>query len=131
MPSSRPVRVWPGDKVGVQAQLGSSPLGRLYVFARETREAQFSPYVLQTDHALARGEPHLLSPMALRLVRERPVQELRFTADIDGFLQVMQEVDEPRDPRAHVRISRESSADVPWLERVRRWMVGCLTPIRM
>lgn len=131
VPSGRPVRVWPGDLVGVEAQLAASSLGRLYVFAREKREAQFSPYVLHAENALARGEPYLLSPMSLRLVRERPVQQLRFTVDMDGFLQVMQEVDEPWDPKARVWIRRESSSDVSFLERIRRWMVGCLTPILM
>lgn len=128
MPSGRPVRVWPGDIVAVQAWLVSSSLGRLYVFARETCEAQFSPYIPNVEHAMSRGDPYMASPMSLRLVRERPVQELSFTADINGFVQVMQEVDAPLDPRARVRIYRRVCPDVAWRERLRRWMVGWLTP---
>jgi hypothetical protein len=115
-------RVGPGDEIVVQGQLPpTSRLGRLYVFAAEGK-GTFSPYVPNLTSALITKSdgPAMHSPMSMRLVEERPARELTFVSDIDGYIRVMQEVDNEKDPVVKVRIRRRMNPELPFLKRVSR-----------
>jgi hypothetical protein len=122
----KPIRVGPGDEVVVQARLpAASGLGRLFVFAREDRGNDFSPYVPCADE-LAYGQPKMLSPLSLRLTRQAPGRLLQFRVDIDGFIQLMQEVDALDEPVAKVRLRRRINSDLDWKKRIARRISGLL-----
>jgi hypothetical protein len=118
----RPLRVGPGDKVVVQARLpAASKLGRLEVFSRQNGSG-YSPYVLGVADMMAlHGKPQMMKPLMLRLTSGQPIRELVFTADIDGHIRVMQEVDALDEPKARVRLS---CPDLGWHKRVYRWVIG-------
>lgn len=124
--AGRALRVGPGDEVIVQGQLASSlaKLGRLYVFASEA-DGDYAPYV-PNQAALATAMPHMMSPMSMRLVLERPSREISFISDIDGFIRVMQEVDTADDPRAIVTLRRKVCRQLPWHLRLSRKLGGIL-----
>jgi hypothetical protein len=115
------LRVGPGDHVVIRGQLpAAAKLGRLFVFASENG-AQFSPYVPHVaDILVANGKPAMLSPLSLRLVGAQPIRQLSFTADIDGFVRVIQEVDTPKDVRANVKLIRRINPDLGWIDWAKR-----------
>jgi hypothetical protein len=124
------MRVGPGDIVVVRGQLAAnSRLSRLFVFAREG-DAEFSPYVQNLGELMAvqHDRPQLYTPMSMRLSDKRPMHELSFIADIDGWIQIMQEVDRPNDTRAVVRISRTINPYLSWRERQMRRLKGIQLP---
>lgn len=124
----RALRVGPGDEVVIRGRLiSSSKLARLFVFAREG-DAEFSPYVENLGSMLAvSGEkPQMYTPMSLRLDSARSSRELSFTADIDGFIRVMQEVDKLDEPRAVISLKRTICPYLPWKARMRRRLSGAL-----
>lgn len=122
---SKAVRVQPGDEVVVRAELQRGErLGRLFVFARETTEDRFSPYVQGMYNEFAAREPVMHSPMTLRLVEQMPERELSFIADIDGFVCVTQEVDTAKDKTARVRIKRNIPQHLGFKEWFRRLITG-------
>ncbi|MBO4228441.1 hypothetical protein [Bradyrhizobium neotropicale] len=122
--TGKPIRVGPGDEVVVRAQLTTATLGRLYVFAREDSEDRFSPYVPHVAALAVGDEPSMLQPMSMRLVAERPMRQISFVADIDGFVCVMQEVDTATDPLAKVRLKRKICPDLDWKSRILRKFQG-------
>lgn len=115
---SRSLYVLPGDDVHIYARLPVSlDFARLYVFARQMGEL-FSPYMLNAGMLAAgdvNGKPVMGSPLALRLTNASPHRMLRFTADIRGYVQVMQEIDLPLEPVAKVKIAR--NPDLFWYQR--------------
>lgn len=125
---SRMTRVGPGDKIVIQARLaaGASRLGRLFVFARARPDTNFSPYVAGIGSGLMieEGEPRMYSPLSLRLTEGQPARQLKFTADIDGHIQVMQEVDTADEPLAKVKLQRKICSGLgwkQWLSRIWPW----------
>lgn len=115
------LRVGPGDHVVIRGQLPpDGKLGRLFVFASENG-GEFSPYVLNVAHMIVvDGRPSILSPLTMRLVEARPSRELSFVTDIDGYLRVMQEIDDPSDPRVRIRMTRKINPNLGWVERLQR-----------
>lgn len=119
------LRVGINDAITLHTRLpAGAALGRLFVFARERGNDEFSPYVreltakLQTDD----GRPSLLTPMMLRLTEQNNARTLQFTSDIDGWLRVMQEVDTALgEPKVLVRWSRKIAPQLPWLQRIKRY----------
>ena len=108
--------------------LPDAKLGRLFVFASENG-ARFSPYVPHVaDMLVANGRPTMMTPMSLRLVDVRPEREVSFTSDIDGFIQVMQEIDGPDDPSAKVRASRTINPDLGWTDWLKRKLTSWQMP---
>jgi hypothetical protein len=123
-------RVGPGDEVVVQGQLpASGKLGRLYVFAAEGK-GPFSPYVQglsNTTMVVKSGGPAMRSPMSMRLVEAVPRRELSFVSDIDGYIRVMQEVDDPKDQVAKVSIKRRINPELPFMKRITRQLTEMFT----
>lgn len=118
---SKALRVQPGDQVIVRAALtGEQKLGRLFVFARETTEERFSPYVQGMYNEFASREPTMHKPMMLRLIEQMPERELSFVADIDGYVCICQELDTLLDPHAKVRMKRIISQHLGWKARAQR-----------
>jgi hypothetical protein len=119
--------VSPGDEVFVLGRIEEpSRLGRLYVFAKNGDQPSFSPYVPNVTAPMATPTPQLLSPMSLRLTDRAREKQISFTADIDGYIRVMQEVDRPDDPKAKVTIKRRICPNLPWLSRISRRLGGIL-----
>lgn len=120
------LRVGPGDEVVIRGQLpAQAKLGRLFVFAKEG-SADYSPYVANVREKMAIGDmPQMLSPMMMRLDSYRQQSEISFTADIDGYIRVMQEIDKG-DPKAVVKLSRTVCPHLPWKDRVLRRFSGAL-----
>ena len=129
VPVGKALRVGRGDEVVVRGTLPPpGKLGRLFVFASENG-AQFSPYVPNVaDIIVSNGMPTMLSPLTMRLLTERADRQIKFTADIDGFIQVMQEVDEATDPLAKVRLSRTINPDLGWIDWAKRKLTTWQTP---
>jgi hypothetical protein len=126
--ASKAVRVAPGDEITIRGQLpASSGLGRLFVFASEGG-ARFSPYVKGVSNMAVNdnGQPFMLTPLTLRLVRAQPTRQLTFVADIDGFIKVMQEVDDETDPRARVKVMRRINPKLGWKD----WITRCLMTLQ-
>lgn len=123
--ASKSKRVSAGDQVIVRGTLPKhSTLGRLYVFAK-TGDMEFAPYVANVASIpLKDGYPQMLSPLSLRLSQSRPQHEVSFTSDLDGYIQVMQEVDDFHEPRASVKIKRVVNPDLPWAGRMVRHITG-------
>jgi hypothetical protein len=117
------LRVGPGDHVVVRGRLPvGGKLGRLFVFASENG-APFSPYALNVSSMIvANGKPALLPPLTMRLVPTSPKRNLSFVADIDGYVQIMQEVDSPDDPKVQVKLSRKINPNLSWIARLQRRM---------
>jgi len=129
VPVGNTLRVGPGDEVVVRGQLpAAAKLGRLFVFASENG-AQFSPYVPNVaDILVANGQPTMLSPLTMRLLTDRADRRIKFKADIDGFIQVMQEVDDKTDPLAKVKLSRTINPDLGWIDWAKRKFTSWQTP---
>ena len=102
------LRVGPGDEVIIRGRLApNAKLGRLFVFASE-QGSEFAPYALHVSALLvANGRPMMLSPLSLRLTEHYTERDLSFVADIDGYVRVMQEVDDLKEPRAVVKLRRK------------------------
>ena len=116
------VRVGPGDEVVIRGQLAhNAKLGRLFVFAKEG-DVEFSPYVQNVCNLLAVSgdRPQIFTPMHMRLDSAKPQREISFTADIDGWIRVMQEVDRPNDVKAIVKIERTMNPALPWMQKLSR-----------
>lgn len=124
--TGRALRVGPGDEVVVRARLPaqSSKLSRLFVFAKPVTDEQFAPYVPQLPTLVDSLYPSLQSMLSLRLTQAQPARELKFTADINGRICIMQEIDIANEPRARVQIARTVCPDLPWYRRLQRWLVG-------
>jgi hypothetical protein len=129
VPVGKTLRVSPGDEVVIRGTLpAAAKLGRLFVFASENG-AKFSPYVPNVaDILVANGQPTMLSPLSIRLLTERADRQIKFKADIDGFIQVMQEVDEATDPLAVVKLSRTINPDLGWIDWAKRKFTPWQTP---
>jgi hypothetical protein len=120
--ASRYLRVRVGDDVLVRARLSvRSSLARLHVFAKDQHDDRMSPYVLgagmiagavTSSSSKAAPLPQMATPLMLRLTDKHPVKALRFKADINGYICIMQEVDVRQDPRARVVLRR--NPDLPW-----------------
>jgi len=126
--ASKAIRVAPGDEITIRGQLpASSGLGRLFVFASEGG-ASFSPYVKGVSNMALNdnGQPFMLTPLTMRLVRAQPTRQLTFVVDIDGFIKVMQEVDHQTDPIARVRVMRRINPKLGWKD----WITRCLTRLQ-
>jgi hypothetical protein len=116
------MRIEPGDQVVIRARLpAKSQLGRLYVFAKEARGEDFSPYV---PRMTSFEEPSMATPVSLRLIDSHPEKRVSFTSDIDGYVCVMQEVDDFRDPLAHVNMRRIIDRNLNWRRRAARLING-------
>jgi hypothetical protein len=113
--------VGPGDEIIIRGSLPpAAKLGRLYVFASENG-AKFSPYVLHVAEVLvANGQPTMMTPLSLRLVGPGTSRSLSFVADIDGYICVMQEVDDAKDPRAKITMTRKINPALSWTEWFKR-----------
>ena len=129
VPVGKTLRVGRGDEVVIRGQLPTAAkLGRLFVFASENG-ARFSPYVPHVaDIIVANGQPTMLSPVTIRLITGRADRQIKFTADIDGFIQVMQEVDDKSDLLADVKLSRTINPDLGWIEWAKRKFIPWQTP---
>lgn len=117
--ASRYLRVRVGDDVLIRARLPArSNLARLHVFAKDWRDERMSPYVLGAGvvASAAVASPQMATPLMMRLTDKHPVRVLRFKADIDGAICIMQEVDTFKDPRARIMFTR--NPDLPWHKRV-------------
>lgn len=119
------LRVGPGDEVVIRGELArSSKLSRLFLFAKEGN-ADYSPYVANVREKLAvGGEPHIMKPMSMRLDVYRQEAEIVLTSDIDGYLRLMQEVDNAKEVRAKVRLKRRICPDLPVMTRIIRKLSG-------
>jgi hypothetical protein len=115
------LRVGPGDEITIRGYLPpTAKLGRLFVFASEGG-AEFSPYVLNAaDMLVANGRPTMLSPLSLRLTEHYRERDISFTADITGYVRVMQEIDNPQDPRAIITMTRTINPNLGWIEWAQR-----------
>jgi hypothetical protein len=117
--ASRYLRVRVGDDVLIRARLPApAKLARLHVFAKDWQDERMSPYVLGASVVAAAGvvgSPQMATPLMIRLTDKHRVRVLRFKADIDGYICLMQEVDLRQDPRARVRLKR--NPDLPWHKR--------------
>jgi hypothetical protein len=129
VPVGNTLRVGCGDEVVVHGQLPpAGKIGRLFVFASENG-SKFSPYVPHvSDILVADGRPTMLTPLSLRLIGERSSRHLRFKADIDGFIHVMQEIDATDDPRAKVKLTRTINPDLSWIDWAKRKFTPWQTP---
>ena len=129
VPVGKALRVAPGDEVVIRGTLPTAAkLGRLFVFASENG-AQFSPYVPNVaDIIVSNGMPTMLSPLSMRLLTERADRQIKFKADIDGFIQVMQEVDDATDPLAKVKLARTINPDLGWIDWAKRKISSWQTP---
>ena len=129
VPVGNTLRVGPGDEVVVRGTLPPpGKLGRLFVFASENG-AKFSPYVPNVAEIIVSdGRPTMLTPLSMRLVGEFTDRQMSFKADIDGFIRVMQEVDEDGDPRAKVKLTRRINPDLGWIDWAKRKFTPWQTP---
>ena len=129
VPVGKPLRVGHGDEVVIRGQLPpTGKLGRLFVFASENG-AQFSPYVPNVaDIMVANGKPTMLTPLSIRLIGEYSDRQIKFKADIDGFISVMQEIDAKDDPLAKVKLSRTINPDLGWVDWAKRKISSWQTP---
>ena len=117
------MRVGPGDAVILLARLPNpSALGRLYVFAREGTEPEYSPYIPGLASTPEFEMPTMKSPLYMRLTETRPESQITFTSDIDGWVRIYQEVDTAKDARVTVRWKYLVDPDLPWTQRVLRHM---------
>ncbi len=112
-----------GDEVTLTAKLmRSADLARLFVFAREEGNDCFIPFIPGLNdklNAIGSSEPMLLTPLQMRLTDQHRTKTLKFTADIDGEIQVMQEIDVATDVRAQVRLKSSPGYVKNWM---RRWL---------
>jgi len=129
VPVGNTLRVGPGDEVVIRGSLPpSGKLGRLFVFASENG-AKFSPYVPNVaDIIAANGKPSMLTPLSLRLIGEHSDRQIKFKADIDGFISVMQEIDGKDDPLAKVKLTRTINPDLGWIDWAKRKFTPWQTP---
>jgi hypothetical protein len=114
--ASRYLRVRVGDDVLIRARLPArGKLARLHVFAKDRQDERMSPYVLGASVVAGANMPQMATPLMLRVTEKHRVRVLRFKADIDGYICLMQEVDLRQDPRARVMLRR--NPDLPWHKR--------------
>jgi hypothetical protein len=66
--------------------------------------------------------PTMSSPIHIRLTDARRESEVTFKSDIDGWVRIYQEVDGDKVPRVDVRWKYQVDPDLPWIERVKRYM---------
>jgi len=117
--------VGPGDAVVLLARLPDpSVLGRLYVFAREGGEPEYSPYIPGLADMAEFSAPTMSSPLYMRLTEARREGKISFKSDIDGWVRIYQEVYGDRDTRVAVRWKYQVSPDLPWTHRVLRYLRG-------
>jgi hypothetical protein len=95
-------------------------LGRLYVFAREGGDPEYSPYIPGLASMPEFETPTMTSPLYVRLSSARPEHQISFKSDIDGWVRIYQEVDEAKDARADVRWKYLVDPDLPWTQRLSR-----------
>ena len=123
VPAGRRLRVGPGDAVILLARLpGQLSLGRLYVFAREGEDAEYSPYIPGLASAPEYEMPTMMSPLYVRLTQSQPEREMSFKSDIDGWVRIYQEVDAPEDTRVPIRWKYKVDPGLPWHKRLLRHM---------
>ena len=116
------LRVGPDDEVHVVARLRpEATLGRLFVFAREGRHNEFSPYAPMID-VMVNDRPPMLTPLMLRLTTQQPMRELQFAVDFDGYIKIVQEVDTAKDPLVRIKLQRTICPHLGW----RDWLVRSL-----
>jgi hypothetical protein len=126
----RRVRVGPGDQLVAAARLPhESKLGRLYVFARVLGDDGFSPYVPNLSDLVDTRQPAMQSPKSMRLTSAEPQRQLVFTSDIDGWFQMMQEVDTAKDKRCEIKWKRIVCPQTSWRERIAHRLRGWLALI--
>jgi hypothetical protein len=116
--ATRSTKVQPGDEVIVRAALSSGvQLARLYVWAKQIGDAEFSPYVhgLSLPTVLLNNTPQMHKPLSMRLVGKRRSDKISFMSDISGEVVVIQEVDTKNDKVANAKIELIMAGG--WLER--------------
>lgn len=104
---TRAIKVQPGDEVIIRAALYvEQTLARLYVWARQTEDTEFSPYVqgLSVESVSLNTTPQMHKPLSLRLIPKKRSDKVSFISDIEGQIVVVQEVDSIRDKTADVKI---------------------------
>jgi hypothetical protein len=104
---TKAVKVQPGDEVIIRAALSSgTSLARLYIWARQKEDTQFSPYVqgLGAEVVSPGGSPQMHKPLSMRLISKKRSDKVSFISDIEGQIVVIQEVDSIRDKTADVKI---------------------------
>jgi hypothetical protein len=129
VPVGEPLRVQTGDEVTLVAALpADASLARLFVFACDEADDHYSPYIpgVAALLDLATDRPQLLTPMMLRLNETHRSKQTKFTADFDGRLRVMQEVDRETDVRAKIKWRRQISPSLPFLQRLTRQLSNLL-----
>ena len=123
VPTGPRLRVGPGDAIILLAKLpGPSSLGRLYVFAREGDEPDYSPYIPGLASTPEFEMPTMRSPLHIRLTQSHPESKITFKSDIDGWVRIYQEVDEAKDTRVAVKWKYLVDPELPWMERMKRHM---------
>ena len=121
VPAGRRLRVGPGDAIVLLARLpGPSVLGRLYVFAREGTEPEYSPYIPGLASTPEFEMPTMNSPLYVRLTETRRESEITFKSDIDGWVRIYQEVDAEKDTRVAVKWKYQVDPDLPWTQKMLR-----------
>ena len=116
------LRVGPGDEVLIRGQLPSnSRLARLFVFAKESN-GRFHPLLSPICWLHRRGRYSAdAHANVVRLDSTGTKKKRSFRdRDFDGFVQVMQEVDTAKDPRAIVKIKRKINPHLSWKEKLTR-----------
>lgn len=104
---TRAIKVQPGDQVIVRAALSSGlQLARLYVWARQKEDTDFSPYVLGLgeEQVSLNDTPQMHKPLSMRLVSRKRSDKISFVSDIEGQIVVVQEVDSVNDKVADVKL---------------------------
>ena len=97
------------------------------MFASENGGSNFAPYVPHVADLLAGSElPQMFSPLALRVSEQTPLRTMQFTADIDGRILVMQDVDTPKDHKVQVKLEHTVCPTLPWHQRLGRKLIGML-----
>ncbi len=117
-----------GDEVSLVAKLvPPADLARLFVFAKERGNDRFTPYVpgLVAKMTCATGadEPPLMTPLMLRLHAQQRQKTVKFIADFDGEVRVMQEVDVATDILAKTRLKRGPNPALPFVKKwIKTWL---------
>jgi hypothetical protein len=99
--------VQPGDEVIVRAALPTElKLARLYIWAKQIGDSEFSPYVhgLTIPTISLDKIPQMYKPLSMRLVGKNRSDKISFVSDITGEIVVIQEVDTKDDKLANVKI---------------------------
>ena len=104
---TKAIKVQPYDEVIVRAALPpDSRLARLYVWAKQSKSNEFSPYAVGQEGGgiVLNGQPIMLTPLNIRLVEQRPSHQISFRSDIEGQIVIVQEVDTRDDKVAEVNL---------------------------